>query len=106
MFYAVIKTPTDNEPKANLYFFIREYYRDTFSPDAETIALIGFGVHGKTYAERKAYLTNLALEWTAADTECQGGGLSFGEYAFITNWFAKMGKRYGLLQEFRENGIC
>ena len=32
--------------------------------------------------------------------------LSWGEYCEISAWFEKMGKRYGLLREFRENGIC
>lgn len=106
MFYAVIKTPTDTEPKANLYFTHSEYFKDTFSPEAETLALVGFGVHGRTYGDRREWLRGVVIDWQLADAEHSGAGLTFGEYAFITDWFAKMGKRYGLLREFRENGIC
>ena len=31
---------------------------------------------------------------------------SWGELAEWGDYFRKMGKRYGLLKEFRENGIC
>lgn len=31
--------------------------------------------------------------------------LSWGELHEWTNYFYRLGKRYGLLQEFRENGI-
>ena len=32
--------------------------------------------------------------------------LSWGECAWIGEYFERLGKRYGLLKEFRENGIC
>ena len=32
--------------------------------------------------------------------------ISWSEYAEYTDQFYKLGKRYGLLKEFRENGIC
>lgn len=32
--------------------------------------------------------------------------LSYGELAYYGEYFRKLGKRYGLLKEFRENGIC
>ena len=32
--------------------------------------------------------------------------LSYGELADWCEYFTKLGKRYGLLKEFRENGIC
>ena len=33
-------------------------------------------------------------------------GLYMSDMAQIYGWFEKMGKRYGLLKEFRENAIC
>lgn len=39
-------------------------------------------------------------EWIAND------GISYGGIAILQDYFYKQGKRYGLLQEFRENGIC
>lgn len=32
--------------------------------------------------------------------------LSYSELAEFCEYFEKLGKRYGLLKEFRENGIC
>ena len=32
-------------------------------------------------------------------------GVSYGELAWMQRYFTIMGKRYGLLKEFRENGI-
>lgn len=31
---------------------------------------------------------------------------SWGDIAYWGDYFYKQGKRYGLLKEFRENGIC
>ena len=31
---------------------------------------------------------------------------SYGELAEFGEYFEKLGRRYGLLKEFRENGIC
>ena len=56
----------------------------------------------KTYRERKNAARDKAVEWQ----------LSFSENAYywseLVHWqgyFEKLGKRYGLLTEFRENGI-
>ena len=32
--------------------------------------------------------------------------MSWAEYADHCEYFYKLGKRYGLLKEFRDNGIC
>ena len=50
--------------------------------------------------KRKAQ--NKAAEWQhkAADT-CQ----SYGELLEASNYFYKLGKKYGLIKEFKENGI-
>lgn len=31
--------------------------------------------------------------------------LSYGELAYYSNHFEKLGRRYGLIKEFKENGI-
>ena len=59
-------------------------------------------VRGKTWKEKKAFLHQLALDISYA--EC--GGLSWGEEAILGDFFERYGKRFGLLREFRENGIC
>jgi len=57
----------------------------------------------KTYAERKAEVRTEAIEWQA---DFANHDYSWGEVAVWTNYFETMGRRYGLLTEFRENGIC
>lgn len=44
-----------------------------------------------------------AVEWQMA---CSENVFYMSEYAEMTSYFEKLGKRYGLLKEFRENGIC
>jgi len=60
---------------------------------------------GKTYAERKANAAELARELQSIESETSGGGLSWGEYSIITDFFEEVGRRFGLLREFRENCI-
>lgn len=59
-------------------------------------------VRGETYADKQANLRYLAVE--ISNNLC--GGLSWGEDAILQRFFYTSGKRYGLLREFRENGIC
>ena len=65
-------------------------------------AYIPLTVSGKTYAECKADLQNKAIEWSYAGGV---GAWSYGELADIQSFFETQGRRYGLLNEFRENGI-
>lgn len=55
-----------------------------------------------TYAERKEMARQEAIEW---QNEFTKEDHYMSEYAFYGNYFEKLGKRYGLLREFRENGI-
>ena len=56
----------------------------------------------KTYQERKAEARQAAIDWQMDSTE---QNYSYGElYEFRTH-FEQLAKRYGLLKEFRENGI-
>lgn len=101
MFYANFIDSKGNK-QANLYHGYSKWFEDSFSPDTIVNTIIDFKVIGKTYAEKKAYLRNLAIEFQYADD----GGLSYGELADIQEFFNLNGKRYGLIQEFRENAIC
>ena len=65
---------------------------------------IPFKVSGKTYQERKADLQDKAIEWS--NTQGEYGAWSYGELADIQEFFENNARRYGLLQEFRENAIC
>ena len=50
------------------------------------------------YRKRKASARCKAIDWQAA-------AHSWEELAEATAYFEKLGRRYGLLKEFRENGI-
>lgn len=77
-------------------------HADTFTPDPDYNVLVLGEIHGKTYAERKADAESKAIEFSHFDAS----GLSWGEYAMISGYFEKVGRRYGLLTDFRENAIC
>lgn len=64
--------------------------------------IVRFIVSGENYQTRKECVRNLALDWQAADQ----GGISWGELFEVQDFFRRNGKKYGLLREFQENGIC
>ena len=55
------------------------------------------------YQEQKERVRNEAIEW---QYDFCNHDYSWGELAYFEDYFYSMGKRYGLLTEFRENGIC
>ena len=57
----------------------------------------------KSYEEKKQEARDEAIEYFSA--QCQNRQLYMSEIADITAYFKKLGKRYGLLKEFRENGV-
>lgn len=56
----------------------------------------------KTYGQRKEAARQEAIDW---QLECAERNISYGELADAGNRFEKLGRRYGLIQEFRENAI-
>lgn len=86
----------------NLYFDYNKYHNDSWNPNCRTGEVLAFKIKGKTYAERKSSLYDLALDYSFFET----AGLSYGELVEISNFFETNGRRYGLLKEFRENAIC
>ena len=57
----------------------------------------------KTYQQRKEEAREQAIEWQC---NFEKSNYSWTELAAWGNHFEALGKRYGLLKEFRENGIC
>ena len=55
------------------------------------------------YQKAKARAREMAVEFSNSQGEMV---LSWAECAEIGNKFKRLGRRYGLLREFRENGIC
>ena len=97
---------TDENGKQQCWLYDRweDYFKDTFSPNCKEKAVIVLSVKGKTYAERKKSLRDTAIYYSNMINEFED--LSFGELIEIQRFFRENGKRYGLLQEFKENCIC
>jgi len=93
----------DGKKHAAIYYSWPLFHRDTFSPLCEEITVIPFETHGKSYADRRESVYNTAVEWS---NYSEAWPLSWGELQTVADWFYRMGKRYGLLTEFRENGLC
>ena len=55
-----------------------------------------------TYAERKENARQIAIDWQLNESDYP---YSYGGMAILTNYFYRLGKRYGLLKEFRMNEI-
>ena len=55
------------------------------------------------YQRMKRRARNTAMVWQEQFAE---KAMSYEELAEAQSYFEKLGKRYGLLAEFRENGIC
>lgn len=65
---------------------------------------IDLAVHGNNYEERKNDVREKAITWQQCAAE--HADLSMYELQLWTDYFEEQGKRYGLLAEFHENGIC
>lgn len=57
----------------------------------------------KTYQQKKEAARQEAIDWQCEQADMS---LSYGELADAQERFERLGRRYGLLQEFRENAIC
>lgn len=55
------------------------------------------------YTRKKAELRQEAIDW---QYDFSNHNYSWGELYYWGAHFERLGKRYGLLKEFRENGIC
>ena len=55
-----------------------------------------------TYQQQKEAARQKAIDWQLEEGNHPS---SYGELAIIGEYFYKLGKRFGLLREFRENGI-
>lgn len=56
-----------------------------------------------TYQQGKERARDCAIEW---QLDYDNHNYSYGELAEFCEYFRRLGKRYGLLREFHENGIC
>lgn len=54
------------------------------------------------YQRAKDRARNMAVEWQSGFCD---KNYSYGELAYWQDYFSRLAKRYGLVREFRENGI-
>lgn len=54
------------------------------------------------YKTRKANARQKAIDW---QNDFGNHNYSWSDLAFFSYYFTKLGKRYGLIKEFKENGI-
>lgn len=67
-------------------------------PNQKATELLGRIQKARTKQQARA----VAQDWQAWQS---GEALSFSEYVFWSQQFFRLGKKHGLLREFRENGI-
>ena len=99
---ATLRDMETNEEKMYTFDSYEEYFNETFSPWCEILFATDFKVKGDTYDERKNFVRDMAINYS----NNQACGLSWHEVAMVSDMFYTLGKRYGLLKEFRENAIC
>lgn len=103
MIYAIIQRGRD-AGTASSFETWDAYHAATFSPYTNNAVFsIPAFTPGKTYQDRKHAAEN-ALH--RASEIMQAPGLSWGELAEIQTEVERIARRYGLLREARENGIC
>ena len=96
----------DGEEHFDIYYDgndISLWNKRTFSPTCEDIMTLDFTIKGKNYQERKSCLQDIAIDYS---NHFASLSWSYGELAEIVDFFYENGKRYGLLKEFKENGVC
>lgn len=99
-----VYTDYDNKEYCGLYYKNGGYdlwFSESFN--ANEVKVLDLKVKGNNYAERKAYLEDLAIDYS---NNFASLSWSYSELAEIQDFFYKNAKRYGLLEEFRENAIC
>ena len=57
----------------------------------------------RKYYIGKSQARQRAMDW---QIEASTKSMSYQELAYYGSLFYKLGKRYGLIREFKENGIC
>lgn len=78
-----------------------ELYRETFTPEDWSIVVLD-KLTGN-YNDKQAALREKAIATQQALESMEY--ISYNELIEIDQYFTKYGKRYGLLKEFKENGI-
>lgn len=100
MFIGIIEK--DGQTNAKLYYSFDEWHKDTFCPDCDYWT-IPFKIRGNNYNQRKERLREIARDYSLIAGDLT---LYWSEFAEITDFFRRNGRKYGCLKEFHENAIC
>lgn len=93
-----------NERIAEVFLEHQYFFNKTFSPDTDPKIEMNFSLGNGSYKDKKNKLHDMAVEISHLISNLNG--LTWYEMIIISNWFERNGKRYGLLREFRAEGIC
>jgi hypothetical protein len=85
-------------------FLMLEHYHVQVDSRPDMFTVTGSRKAPATYAEKKDLLREFAIDYQSADVGSSGE--SWGELASWESFFCNIGRKYGLLREFRENWIC
>lgn len=103
--FLAIYDDANGKRQTNIYYSWEIYHEKTFSPECKKIYILDLSrIKGKSYKEKQLNLRNIAIEWSNMQSETSD--LSYGELNEISGFFEKYGRRYGLLREFKKEGIC
>lgn len=102
MYYYAALRDTDNGKRFQGVYTPNEYHTATFSPETETVYITGFKVKSKDEARQLA----IDLRNADCDTVNDGGEmLSYNEISIIYNNLERIAKQFGLVREFKNEGI-
>ena len=106
MIYAIIQEDDNGEIYGATFADMHEYSRYMFNPERTLLLLLeadSTKVWGKTREQKKNTARGLAIRWQRLIGDfCP----SYMDFAIAGDYFTALGRRYGLLREFRVNGIC
>ena len=101
--FAVLRDEdSDRCPVGRVYWDWGLFFSDTFPCNIHTDSIIELSVNGKTYAQKKASVSDKARIIQEMLGECS---ISYFELSEIQNWLLTVGKRYGLMEEFKDNAV-
>lgn len=103
MKYYCIYQDAKKDVKSAIYSKVESYYKETFSPECRTLDIIPFSISGKTYADRKADAMDKVFRMQQGASAAQD--LSYSDLVQIFDFNEKIARRFGLVSEFRENGL-
>lgn len=101
MFYVIYKENDNLKTDfMNNQDFIQKFL---FSAGAALIKFIDLSISEKDYLSRQNHVRDIAIEYQ--NLFWNGFDMSYGDLFEFSAYFEKQAKKYGLVHEFKENGI-